>query len=336
MGVGIDIGSKTIKIVELDKQGSGWGLKGSGVIGYNGNPPEHAKEDKELVPLAEALKKLYKEARISGKDVALALPEPQVYTRTMKFPLLTDKEISSAVKWEAEQYIPIPVTEAVFQHQILERRESATPPEVIVLLVASPKTVVEKYIKVVQMAGLNVAVVETELISLLRSLAPPSGTVLIVDFGAKSTDIGVSNNGQLNFSRSIPTAGDALTRAVSQSLGIEVAQAEEYKKTYGLSAMQLEGKIKGVLDPVLQMVTDEIKKAIHFYKTEEKGDAPNSIILSGGTSGMPEVVSVLTKYLNMEVVIGNPFQKVNLDANTQNSLSSYAPLYSVAVGLAMR
>ncbi|HJX46159.1 MAG TPA: type IV pilus assembly protein PilM [Patescibacteria group bacterium] len=335
MSVGIDIGSKSIKIVELEKQGSSWAIRGSGIVGYSGTPAEHIKDEKEMESLGQVIKNLHKEARISDKVVSIALPEPQVFTRTIKFPLLTDQEIASAVKWEAEQYIPIPLSEAIVEHQIIERKETTTPPEVVVLLVAVPQTLVEKYLKILQFAGLSVNSVETEMTSLVRCLAPEGQTVLLVDFGAGSTDIAIAKNANLVFSRSIPTAGDAFTRAVAQNLGIEYARAEEYKKTYGLTA-NLEGKIKGALDPVIRMVTDEIKKAIHFYQTEEKEESPRSVIISGGTSGMPEVTSVLTKALNLEVIMGNSFSKISLDSKVAQSLANYGPLYSIAVGLAMR
>jgi len=186
------------------------------------------------------------------------------------------------------------------------------------------------------MAGLTVTAVETELVSLVRALAPVDKVVLLVDFGARSTDLAIAKNGLLSFSRSIPTAGEAFTRAVAQSLGIEYQQAEQYKKTYGLSGKQLEGKIRGALDPVIRIVTDEIKKAIHFYQTEEKGEMPVSVILSGGTAGMPEVISALTKLLGLEVVIGNAFGKVSVEPQAAKSLAPYAPLYAIAVGLALR
>ena len=336
MSVGLDIGSKTIKIVELSKEGNTFRLRASGVVAHKSKTPEHIKEDKELGLLAEAVKKLHKEAKITSREVGIALPETQVYTRTIKFPQLTDAEIASAVRWEAEQYIPIPVNEAIVQHQIIERRDDTSPPSVSVLLVAAPKELVEKYARVVEMAGLSFAAVETELIALVRSLAPEDQTVLLVDFGARSSDIAIARNGQLVFSRSIPTAGEAFTRAVSQTLGVEEAQAEEYKKAYGLSSTQLEGKIKGALDPIFRLVADEMKKATHFYQSEEKGDSPSSAILSGGSAGMPEAASTLTKLLGIEVVVGNPFSKVNVDPEAVKSLSGYAPFYSIAVGLAMR
>lgn len=335
MTVGLDIGSKTIKIVELQKAGNVWKLAASGIVAYKGNPPDKMVDDKEFTALATIIKNLHKEARVSDKNVAIALPEQQVFTRTIKLPLLTDQEVAAAIKWEAEQYIPIPLSEAIVQHQILERRENASPPEVSVLLVAAPRSMVENYIKICDLAGLSVVSVETELMASVRALAAENTTSLLLDIGARSTDIAIAKNVNLIFSRSIPTGGDAFTRAISQNLGIDAAQAEEYKKTYGLASNQLEGKIKNAIDPVFKIVIDEIKKAIRFYQTEEKGEVPSSIILSGGTSVMPQAVSILSEYLELEVTLGNPFGKITLEPEVAKSIAPYASLYPVAVGLAL-
>lgn len=336
MSVGLDIGSKTIKVVELSREGANFRLKAAGAVAFSGIELSHMSEEKDFITLGEAIKKLLKDAKINSKDISIALPESLVFTRTLRFPLLTDQEVASAVKWEAEEYIPIPLKEAIVQHQILERRETGTPPQVLVMLVAAPRVLVEKYIKVVNMAGLNCVDVETELIALTRSLAPVDQTVMIVDFGAGSTDLAVAKNAQLVLSRSIQTAGEAFTRAVAQYLGVANAQAEEYKRTYGLSPEQLEGKVGAALEPVFRVVAEEIKKVIHFYQIEEKGQAPASLILSGGTAGLPGLSTTLTKLLNLEVLIGNPFIKLAVDAQTAKNLASYAPLYSIAVGLAMK
>ncbi len=336
MSVGLDIGSKTIKMVELSQEGGVYRLKSSGIVGYKGTSPDMANDEKELSNIAEVIKKLHKEAKISSRDVALALPESMVFTRTINFPFLTDQEIASAVKWEAEQYVPIPINDAIVQHQILERREDVTPAKVEVLLIAAPKALVEKYSRLVEMAGLRLAVVETELMALVRSLAPLDQTTLLVDFGARSTDIAIARKGLLFFSRSIPTAGEAFTRAIAQGLGVDETQAEEYKRAYGLSGSQLEGKIKRALDPIFKIVSEEIKKAMHFYQSEEKGELPTSVILSGGTAGMPEAASSLTKLLGIEVIVGNPFTKVEVAPEAVQALSGFAPLYSISVGLAMR
>lgn len=334
--VGIDIGSKSIKIVELRKSGANYNLAASGIVGLTGTPIDKLEDERELANLSQIIKKLCKEARISSKEVAFSIPDHLVFTRTIKLPLLNDAEIESAVKWEAEQYIPIPIADAVVQHAVLERREKANPPEVVVLLVAAPKLVVQKWTKVIKTAGLNAVAAETELIALTRALAPQDKNVLLLDFGASSADIAISNHGLLSFSRSIPIAGDAFTRAVSQSLGISAQQAEEYKKTYGLEEKLAEGKIKAVISPIMTMVVDEIKKAIHYYQSEEKGESPTAVIISGGSAGMKGLPVLLTQLLGgMEVLIGNPFSRLAMEPETLKNLLPYAPLYSIAVGLAM-
>ncbi len=339
MSLGIDIGSKTIKAVELNKYGSDkFVLKSAGIIGYNGSEIEKINNDKDMASLAAIIKKLLQSSKISAKEVTICLPETSVFTRVIKYPLLTDPEVASAVEWEAADHIPIPVKEAVVEHQIIERRENATPPEVLVLLVATPKILVEKYIKVFSLAGLTVTAVETTLMAEARALSTAGQTYVLCDFGAKSADIAIVKDSQLVFSRSVQTAGDALTRAVAQSLGITLVQAEEYKRTYGLITEQLEGKVANSLMPFFRIIAEEIKKAINFYQVEEKGEAPTSLVLSGGSAGIPNITVVLAQLLGLEVVVANPFvnAKVSVDQNMSKSLTPYAPLYSAAVGLAMR
>ncbi|MCX6704208.1 MAG: pilus assembly protein PilM, partial [Candidatus Woesebacteria bacterium] len=96
------------------------------------------------------------------------------------------------------------------------------------------------------------------------------------------------------------------------------------------------GKVKGVLEPVLRLVVDEIKKAVSYYLSEEKGETPTALIVTGGSSAVPDIIPMLTKLIGMEVLAGNPFAKVKVDSGTAQKLAQYAPLYSVAVGLAMR
>lgn len=336
MSLGLDIGSKSIKVIEISQERGRITLKSAGAVGYSGTSVEDLDDEKNFGQLASSIKKLLSDAKISTKNANLALPESHVFSRIIKFPLLTDEEIGSAVKWEAEEYIPIPIEEAIIEHQILERQEVGNPPQVMVLLVAVLRKIVEKYVKVANMAGLSVENIETELMSMTRSLAPSDKSVVIVDFGANSTDMAIAKRGELFFSRSIPTGGDAFTRAVAQSLGISLQQAEEYKRTYGLLPGQLEGKVGVALTPILKIVSEEIKKAIHYYEMDFKGEKPSSVILSGGSASLPGVLPLLSKLLDTEVVIGDPFAKLQIDANTRKKLSNFSPLYSAAVGLALR
>jgi type IV pilus assembly protein PilM len=336
MGVGIDIGSKSIKVIELGHDGKKWALKAAGAVGVGIGEIDQIQEDKRFAEISTTLRGLLKEAKVSSRDAHLSLPETQAFTRVMKFPLLSEQEINSAVRWEAEEYIPIPMEEAVLQHRILERREKTTPPGVLVLLIAARKSLVEKYVKIATGAGLNVLGVETELMSIVRSVGEAGKTQVMVDFGARGVDIGVSKAGELFFSRSVAIGGEALSRSVAQGLGVSLVQAEEYKKTYGLLSDQLEGKVREVLLPIVETVAGEIKKAIQYYGVEIGGEKPASVVLTGGCSGLPGIGAELTRLLEIEVAVSDPFSKISLDAQSKKSLASYAPIYCVSVGLAMR
>ena len=115
---------------------------------------------------------------------------------------------------------------------------------------------------------------------------------LVVDLGAKATDMAVVENGLVVFSRSIATAGEALTRAIATSLGLDPSQAEAYKKAYGVDPQKLEGKVREAIGPVLNVVVKEIEKTIAYYHSETRKTVKR-VILSGGTAGLPEVVNLM-------------------------------------------
>jgi len=336
MSVGLDIGSKTVKAVELTGGEGRFSLRAVGAIGHANPPVDLQSSEKEISALSETVKKLVSDARISGREVAISIPETQTFTKIMKFPLLNEQEIDSAVKWGAEEHIPIPISEAVVQHQIIERRENANPPQTFVLLVAASRALVEKYVRIANLSGFEVTAVETEMISIIRSSVDASKTSLVIDMGATSTDVAIAKGGRLYLSRSITTAGNAFTRVIEQSLGVSQSQADEYKRAYGLSEKSLEGKVGRALMPIFRTVADEAKKAVHYYNQETAGDNPVSVTLVGGSAGLPNAAATLAKLLGYEVTIGDAFAKVSLDPNSKKELSGYQPLYAVAAGLAMR
>lgn len=336
MSIGLDIGSKTIKVIELAHDGNKHILRSAGAVGYGGSPIEGIEGDKAIAELATLIKKLFKDAKISSNKVSVSLPESQVFSRVIKFPNLNDAEIASAVKWEAEEYIPMPIVDAVLEHQIVERREGANPPEVLVLVVAVLRDLVEKYLEVLKHAGLEVLSLETEMLALTRSIAPPQNTEVILDIGSRSTNISIVKNKQLFLSRTVNTAGDAFTRSVAQSLSVTPAQAEQYKRAYGFNSDKLEGKVSAAMKPIIHVISEDIKKAIQYYKIEMKNEPPTSILLTGGSVGLPGITSILTDLLNMEVAIGDPFSGIEVDKESMASLAPYSPLYPIAVGLALR
>lgn len=333
---GLDIGTSAIKMVQLRRKADKYQLV------VLGSAPSTVKgllseADADLLALAEAVKKLHRETKIRTKNVVSALPQDKVFTRIITVPKLSEEELSSALKWEAEQFVPIPLEEATLTHQIVGQTKQDGKEKTRVLLVAAPSRLINKLIKVLKTAGLNLVSLETEIFSLARSLVVPnSGAAMLVDLGAAATDLAVVENGQLVFVHSIGTGGEALTRATATGLGLESAQAEAYKKAYGVDPEKLEGKLVQVIGPLVEKIAGEMSKAIQFYYSNEGKKKISRVILTGGTAGLPEVANLLAKKLNLEIQLGDPFSRVVKDELQAKIPADRAFLYAIAVGLAMK
>lgn len=330
---GLDIGTHSIKLAQLKKKGDKFHLVAFGV-GPSTGKGLLSEAENDLTALAEAIKKIRQEAKIKTKNVATALPQDQVFTRTVTVPRLSEEELQSALHWEAEQFIPIPLADVTLVHQTVGQSEKGKKEKV--LLVAASNRLIQKVMNVLEMAGLNAISLETEIISMARSLIPvATEPVMMVDLGAQASDLAVVQNGQVAFVNSIGTAGEALTRAMETQLGLDPTQAEAYKKAYGADPKKLEGKLAEALDPILAKISQEMEKTIQFYQSQG-GQAIRRVVLTGGTAGLPEIASLLTKKLNLEIQVGDPFSQVAKDdLETKVPLQSTF-LFSVAVGLAMK
>lgn len=333
---GLDIGSYKIKIVQLQKVGQGkFHLVAVGAIP---SPPRGLSSEAEadLTNVALQIKKLHKGLKINTSNVVCALAEDKVFTRVITVPKLSEDELSSALKYEAEEYIPIPIEEVTLSHQIIGTRQTEKGEKMEVLLVAAPTRLIDKYLKILKAANLNPVSLETEILAMARSLvSPDSDLTLLADLGASATDIAIVDHGLVIFSRSIQAAGEALTQAVATSFGMESSQAEEYKKAYGLDVAKLEGKVGQAITPVLEVVIKEMEQAIRFCQ-QEKGGTVKRILLTGGTAILPEVITQITKRLSVETQVGDPFARVVQDSLLAKLPKEDLSFYTVAVGLAMK
>lgn len=335
--IGLDIGTHSIKLIEIERRKNEVILLAAGALP---TPPKAlmTSTPEDIESVAFVVKKLWKETGARTKNVNIALPESQVFTRVIEVPQLSTRELTSAIKWEAEQYIPMPLDQVTVDFSVLRSSAETGTNQMEVLLVASPKALVEKYVTILEYADLTPVSVETEIIAVFRSLVPSFGSVrsvMIVSLGAQTTDIAISRNGVLCFTRSISSGGEALSRAVAQSFGFELAQAEQYKKTYGLEKDKLEGKIIAAVRPIMDSMIGEMKRAVAFYQEKYKDEQIGVVLLSGGTARTPGMVVYIAENLGIEVQLANPWMGVVRDSRFK-VLDNEGPIFSVAVGLAFR
>ena len=337
---GLDIGTHSIKAVQLGGQPTRPVFIAAGQVPTPAQNQSQESSEEDIKIIAETVKKLYQEAHISTNKVVTALPESHIFTRVVELPNLSDKEVQSAIQWEAEQYVPIPMNEVRLDWQILSRpKQSGSSEKVEVLLVAAPKILIEKYLNIIKGAGLNALSLETEITSVVRSLVQRvegTPTTMVISVGASTTDISIVSANEISFTRSIATGGLALARGVAQELGFELDQAIEYMKTYGLESNQLEGKVMQAIKPIFDVVVNEIRRALAYYGGKH-GDAPvKRVVLTGGTARLPGLVLYLAEALGLEVQIGNPWEGISLPSQVWQRLIQEGTSYAVAVGLALK
>ncbi len=335
---GLDIGATTIKLVWLSKEANGFLLKSALILPAptKGMLSESPLDEEEM---AQAIKKAVVQAGIQSQYVNIALAENQVYTKVLEMPILSDKELSSAIFYEAEQYIPVPIANVTLAWNILKKPEKAGPADKMqVLMVGAPTNMIGKYQRILGLAGLIVSSMETEILSTIRSLVvgqnfPPT---LIISIGAVSTSLAIVRNGIMVFTYSMPIGGSAINRAIATDYGLTAQQAEEYKKVYGVSGKSLGGKVGKATEPILESILAEVRKSLAFYAQKYKEEEPiTQILLSGGTAKLPGIDLYFANHAGIETAIANPWKGL-ISQGVPKEILDNAADYTIAVGLAMR
>lgn len=334
--LGLDIGSSSIKLIHLSGGATSLRLEAFG-LGLNPVGTVTSDSEAELTRIAQAVKKLLSDVGVRERRAVVALPEAKVFTRVIEMPPLSDAELTSAIGWEAEQYIPVPLSEVQLDYQVLSRPKSSDPKEKMqVFLVAAPLRVIEKMAHLLELSGIEPVALETEILGLSRSLGRGnSGAILLVHLGLSSTDLCLLEGEQIFFTRAVPTGGNALSRTLVNELGLEFSQAESYKRTYGLDSKQLQGRVRKGLLPVFTSLIEEIRTAINFYASNRQRHV-GRLVLSGGGAYLPEIASEFASNLGIEVVIGNPFNGIAISPEQQKRLGGIGAVFAVAVGLSLR
>lgn len=334
--LGLDIGSQTIKAVQLARQKNKVTLISAGYIPTPKTEVDMVgRTDEQIV--AQSVNQLVRDMKIQNADVSCALPSYKVITQVIEIPQMSEKELESSIQWEAEQYIPLPLSKVKIDYQIIGRNE--TNGKMKIILVAAPITLIEKYMRIINLAGLNPLAIETEILSVGRSVVhslPTLVNILLVSIGATNTEIAIVRDKQIIYTKSYPIGGNTLTRAIAEELGFDLNQAEEYKKTYGLEEEKLEGKLNKIILPFFNNLFSEMEKTIAYFKEEYTKEELSTLVISGGTAKLPALMLATTKNIGINSQIHNPFINIEVNQNVLLNLNPDAPIYTTSVGLALK
>ncbi|KKQ60331.1 MAG: Type IV pilus assembly protein PilM [Parcubacteria group bacterium GW2011_GWE2_38_18] len=336
--LGIDIGTSSIKIVELKKEGNRPRLSS---YGFSEGLDGKLNNDWQLnvKKTAKAINKICKEAGMTSKSAVAALPTYSVFSSILNLSNVDKKDIASTVHWEAKKVIPIPLDEIILDWKKIEEDDKINKKSdnYKVLITGAPKLLVKKYIDIFKEAQINLISLETEVFSLSRSLlGRDKSTVAIVEIGTNTTNISIIDKGIPMLNRSIDIGGLTITKSLANNLNIGLERAEQFKYDLGMNSLTAGQEIvpKTIIE-ALNPVINEIKYVLNLYQNRDNKKV-EKIILSGGSSLLVNFVNYLSKILDINVIIGDPWARVSCPVELKPVLDEVGPRMSIAVGLALR
>lgn len=344
--LGVDIGTKVIKVVEISKKGNKFILENYGEVNLDFACREFFRSfDKNTLNphidnISLALKELIDETKIKDRGTSFSLPDFSTFFSIFEMPPMTKKEIDSAIGFEARKYIPIPLSEVVLDWQSMENAISEKNINKV-LVMAVPRVIIEQYKDISRQAGLELLSLEPEAMSLKRAIAKDknSETICLVEIGFQSTNVSIIEKGFMKTSSSFDLAGKDLTNAISEDLGIGTIEAEKIKRKYGLLEND-KVNLEEILKPTLYSISSKIKKVIKEFENKENSTVKKVVFL-GGTSLMLGILEYFNNSLNqdeenvLEIDLGRPFEKIIYPQELEERMKELNANYAIALGQAL-
>lgn len=278
------------------------------------------------------------QAGIKTPNVAIGLPSNKTFTTIVDVPKMSDQELRATMKYQIEQYIPMPLDEAEVDWALLG--DSLHEQDKFeILLTSTARSYAEDRLEFIEGLGFNVIAEEPDPIAMARSLMPGSnqGARLIIDMGENSTDLAVVYGSMPRLIRTIPTGLSSLVRAAVQNLNVQEDQARQFILKFGLASDRLEGQVLRAIDGILDNFSSDLVKSVKFFQTRYPSVAVAAISMSGFGAVIPQLDKYVLAKTSIQTETANPWQYVTQIApEHQQALRPIAHEFAAAVGLAQR
>lgn len=343
--IGIDVGTSSVKVVQMDKINEEMTLIKSALVDIGGVP---GNDEEVLASLKTALIGF----ETKGAKVTAIVNCSQTCTRKIITPNMPKKELTQAIRWEAKNAIPFSTDEALMGFDVLGEVVEKGVKKLVVAVAATPKETVNRLLSIFSKAGIEVSTMIPISVS-LQNLIVASGekkelNVAVVEIGAFITELNIYQKGRLAFSRKLPIAGNDITRAMTSTLmsssgkvELTLEEAEKIKKEVGIpvgeDAEAIDGKILpsqilSLMRPCIEQLASEIERSFDFFREESHGEKIDKIILFGGGADLKGLTKSLCDELEIKVIIGNSFEDIKVTDQKSDQESSR---FNLAIGAAL-
>lgn len=332
---GLDIGFSSLKAMQIGQHNHSRVVTGYGVASFD---PDLFKDGViiDAEKLAKTAYDLFSKkliGDITTRRVVMAVPAARTYTRTLQLPALSTKELQQAIQHEVEQYIPLPIHDLYIDHEIIAK----TPEGIELLVVAVPRAVIDSYMELSAILGLELVAIETTIGASSRLFVhseESNAPTVLIDFGSVSSDITIYDK-TLVVTGTVPGGGDSFTKLIANQLSVTIQEAHVIKTKYGLGVSKKQAEITKGLDPLLQQLIKEVRRMIRYY--EERSATQHKIaqiVTMGGGANMPGLSEYMTNHLRLPVRMCDPWHRLGF-GDLQPPSTVEKTMYVTVAGLAL-
>jgi type IV pilus assembly protein PilM len=342
--IGLDIGTNAVRVAEIEVAPTPI-LRAFGQVAL---PPDAMREGEIVDPgaVSAAIERLWRELGLRKGEVRVGIASPRVIVRPVELPAMSEEDIAGALRFQAQELIPIPIEEAVFDFQVLETLAPVDAEDgggsSRVLLVAAHREAVQRVIDAVRGAGLRVGAVDVVPLALVRSLADvglgdDAGSEAIVSIGGGTTVVVVHEDGLPRFVRILGLGGRALTEAIARELDLPLETAESVKRQGDLAPDDLGARARVAMERPLSELLDEVRGSIDYYRTQPGAAPLRRVLLTGGTSRLTGLNERVARLLGVPAEDARPRDRVVVGdiGFSPEELPTLDPYLPVPIGLGL-
>jgi len=337
--IGLDVGTSSIKLLEIEESKGGFRLKNFGVAPLpkdsivNGSILNHDA-------VVNAVQQLISNLKIKTKNTVASISGHPVIIKKITMPLTTDEELEESIKFEAEQYIPFDLEEVNIDFQILNIQEEKAD-QMNVMLVAAKKVMINEYTKVLSDAGLRPIILDVDVFALENSFEinypmEENQNIALVDVGASAINVNIIKDGVSVFTRDIFLGSNQITEELQKQFGVSFEEAEDLKIGRGIDSVDYEGS-EDIIRKGCENIASEIQKTLDFYNSTAY-ESINKIYLSGGCAKAADFKAIIEDKANIPTEIIDCLRTIKYDESAFDLeyIKDITPLASVGIGLALR
>jgi type IV pilus assembly protein PilM len=329
--LGLDIGTTSIKFAQLKKSGKLTKLTGYGKVAV---PKDTIIEGVIAEPekLAEYLKKVFSDppwGKITAERVVSSLPESRVFTRILDLPVFNIKDIEEAVNYEAEQSIPVPMSDLYIDWKLVEETSTG----VVVFMSAAPRAIVDSYIQLFKYLGFDPLAIEISMAAIARAMVSNKvhhEPVIILDFGGQTINLAIFDS-ILRITESHPMGGSQIRQAVIDNMNVDENEAAKLVQ----QGLDDSNPAKAVILTEIKKIVVELERIDKYYTEKYDKKKISKILLCGGLGFMPGLAAYLKKKTDIDATAGNPWMNISVYP-LKPVPKEEAPGYAAAIGLCLR